>query len=167
MLRAGGTPARVRSGFATYFEPGFFDEHWAVEYLDGDQWRLADAQVAGDGRVPGVDFEFTDVPRDRFLVAGQAWLDCRAGRRDPEAFGVRSAGLTGMWEVQGPVVRDLAALASIETLPWDDWGLIGRHYDTLAETDLALLDRAAEVSSAGGPLEAVTALLQDRRLSPP
>jgi hypothetical protein len=168
MLRAAGTPARLRSGFAGYFTSGFFDEHWVVEYRAGDAWRLADAQVAGDGRVPGVDFDITDVPRDRFLVAGQAWLDCRAGRRDPDTFGVGIAGITGMWEVQGPVVRDLAALTSVETLPWDAWGVIDRRYDTLGPDDVMLLDRAAEVGVAGGPPAAAIALRDaDPRLRVP
>jgi hypothetical protein len=170
LLREAGVPARLRAGFAGYFTADFFDDHWVVEYWSETHgWRLADAQLAGgaaEAYRAGVDPR--DVPRDAFLVGGRAWLDCRRGERDPQRFGVGVAGLTGMWEVQGNVVRDLAALAKVETLPWDDWGIIGRHFDTLTDDDGDLLDRAAAVSAAGGPPEAARALLDaDDRLGPP
>jgi hypothetical protein len=109
-----------------------------------------------------------DVPRDAFLVGGLAWQDCRRGDRDPQRFGVGSLGLTGMWEVQGNVLRDLAALAKVEVLPWDNWGLIDQHYDSLGDDDRELLDRAATISAAGGPSEVARTLLDaDDRLRPP
>jgi hypothetical protein len=73
-----------------------------------------------------------------------------------------------MWEVQGSVVRDLAGLNSVETLPWDDWGIIPVRYDRLDAADLGLLDRLAAVSAAGGPLrEAVDAYRSDPRIPVP
>lgn len=155
MLRASGVPARLRCGFAGYFTLGFFDDHWVVEYWhDEHGWRLADAQIAGAAREAyQVEFDPMDVPRGEFLVAGAAWLACRGGDRDPEVFGVSSANLSGMVEIQGSVVRDLAALNSVETLPWDDWGIIERPYPDLTEEELALLDRAADIGRHGGPFE--------------
>jgi transglutaminase-like putative cysteine protease len=170
MLREAGVPARLRCGFAGYFAPGCFDDHWVVEYwADEHGWRLADAQLAGFAREAyGADVNPSDVPRDRFLVAGRAWLDCRTGRRDPGTFGVISAGFTGMTEVQGNVVRDLAALNLTETLPWDEWGIIARPYGELAGDELALLDRAAQIGAHGGPLAAALDLYRcDRRLHTP
>ncbi|GHJ47797.1 hypothetical protein Cs7R123_51390 [Catellatospora sp. TT07R-123] len=152
-LREAGVPARVRVGFAGYFAPDFFDDHWVVEWWHGDGWRLVDAQLAGGARAAyGSAVDHLDVPRDGFLVAGRAWQECRAGDRDPGTFGVHSVGLTGMWEVQGNLLRDLAALNGVEVLPWDNWGLIPRHYDELTAAELALLDRVAVISAAGGPL---------------
>jgi hypothetical protein len=169
MLREAGVPARARVGFAGYFAGGFFDDHWVVEVWDGDVgWRLVDAQVASapKGTYTDADIDPLDLPRDGFVVAGQAWRECRAGRRDPDQFGVHVAGLTGMWEVQGNVVRDLASLNRVETLPWDDWGLIPIHYDELEPADVELLDRVAAVSAAGGPLpQAVVAYGSDPRLA--
>jgi hypothetical protein len=171
MLREAGVPARARAGFAGYFGGDFFDDHWVAELWDGDRgWRLVDAQVASApaGAYPEVAIDPLDVPRDGFLVGGQAWQECRDGRRDPERVGVRSAGLSGMWEVQGNVVRDLASLNRVETLPWDNWGLIPVHYDELAPADVDLLDRVASVSAAGGPLpQAVQAYRGDPRLPVP
>jgi hypothetical protein len=63
-----------------------------------------------------------DVPRDRFLVAGDAWLQCRAGQADLSRFGIQFAGLRGLWFVAGSIVRDVAALNGAEMLPWDVWG---------------------------------------------
>jgi hypothetical protein len=35
LLRATGTPARIRCGFARYFVPQWWMDHWVVEYWDG------------------------------------------------------------------------------------------------------------------------------------
>jgi hypothetical protein len=171
MLREVGVPARARSGFAGYFTDGFFDDHWVVEVWDGERgWRLVDAQVASapTGTYTAAEIDPLNVPRDAFLVGGQAWQECRAGTRNPQQVGTSAAGLTGMWEVQGNVVRDLAALNRVETLPWDNWGIIPTHYDQLDPADLDLLDRAAALSAAGGPLhQATDAYRSDPRLLAP
>jgi hypothetical protein len=173
MLREAGTPARARAGFAGYFSAGggFFDDHWVVECWDEERgWRLVDAQLASAprGTYTDGDVDPLDVPRDGFLVGGQAWQECRAGTRDLDRIGTTAAGLTGMWEVQGNVVRDLACLNGAESLPWDGWGLIPVHYDRLGAADVDLLDRVAVVSAAGGPLsEAIDAYGSDPRLPLP
>jgi hypothetical protein len=161
MLRRGGVPARLRCGFAEYFAPGFFADHWVVEYwVDGPGWRLADAQIpASMQEAYPTPFHHADVPRDRFLVAGQAWLDCRRGERDPGTFGVAGTDLRGLAEIQCNVVKDLAALNRIESLPWDDWGLSGK--SELTEPEWVLLDQAARLSANGGPLEQLVAFYQD------
>ncbi len=171
MLREVGIPARARAGFAGYFTDGFFDDHWVVEVWDDDRgWRLVDAQLASaaEGTYTDADIDPLNVPRDAFLVGGQAWRECRAGGRDLDRIGTSAAGLTGMWEVQGNVVRDLASLNRVETLPWDSWGLIPVHYDQLDPAAIDLLDRVAEVSAAGGPpWRAVDAYRSDPRLPVP
>jgi transglutaminase-like putative cysteine protease len=146
LLRATGTPARLRCGFAGYFADDRYEDHWVTEYRVPDgSWRLADAQVQRGYEVP---FDPVDVPRDRFLVAGDAWRDCRAGRADPMRFGLSSVDwLKGLWFVRGNVVRDLAALNGVELLPWDGWGpdFLGRA--PLGEDDLAAADAVAEARS--------------------
>ena len=59
------------------------------------------------------------MPRDHFLVAGDAWRLCRAGKADPAAFGVLD--MHGLWFVASNVIRDVAALNNREMLPWDCW----------------------------------------------
>lgn len=171
MLRQAGVPARARAGFAGYFSGGFFDDHWIVEVWDDNRgWYLVDAQIASapKGTYTAADINPLDVPREAFLVAGQAWQECRAGRRDLNRIGTSAAGLTGMWEVQGNVIRDLASLNRVETLPWDEWGLIPTHYEQLESADVDLLDRVAAVSAAGGPLSQATGIYRsDPRLPAP
>ncbi|MFK3978750.1 transglutaminase-like domain-containing protein [Micromonospora sp. NPDC050397] len=171
MLREAGIPARARAGFAGYFTDGFFDDHWVVEvWNDKHGWHLIDAQVASapKGTYTDADIDPLDVPRDAFLVGGQAWQECRTGGRDLDRIGTSAAGLSGMWEVQGNVVRDLAALNRVETLPWDNWGLIPVHYDQLGPADVELLDDVAAASAAGGPLRQVAdAYRGDPRLPVP
>jgi hypothetical protein len=171
MLREAGVPARARAGFAGYFTDGFFDDHWVVEVWDDDRgWHLVDAQLASapKGTYTAADVDPLDVPRHAFLVGGRAWQECRAGSRELTRIGTSAAGLTGMWEVQGNVVRDLASLNRVETLPWDGWGLIPIHYDQLEPADVDLLDRVAAVSAAGGPLQQATdAYRSDPRLPAP
>jgi Transglutaminase-like superfamily len=82
-FRRHGVPARVRVGFANYFEPGFYDDHWITEYWDGAGWRLMDSELTpGVRRHFGVTFDPCDVPRDRFVTAARAWCDARSGRID-------------------------------------------------------------------------------------
>jgi hypothetical protein len=148
LLRARGVPARARCGFGTYFERGSFVDHWACEVWDetSGAWRLVDAQLDERQRsFWSVSFDPLDVPRSEFVVAGDAWQRCRSGRADPEAFGILD--LRGLWFVRGNLVRDLAAYAKRELLPWDGWGLMATRADSDG-AELSLLDRVAELTLA-------------------
>jgi hypothetical protein len=146
LLRATGTPARLRCGFATYFADDRYEDHWVTEYRARDGgWRLADAQVHCGYDVP---FDPMDVPRDAFLVAGDVWRDCRQGRVDPRMCGVSGVeGLRGLWFVHGNVLRDLAALNGVELLPWDGWEPWLRKGTSLGEDALAAADAVAAARS--------------------
>jgi transglutaminase superfamily protein len=126
-LRHHGIPARLRVGFAAYFTPGFHEDHWVCEYHAGDRWRLLDAELGDRVRAHfGIGFDPTDVPRDAFLVAGEAWGRARRGTVDPDTFGVSAIGIAGVRFLASSVVRDLAALNKREMLAWDVWGLSRR-----------------------------------------
>ncbi|MEU0033759.1 transglutaminase domain-containing protein [Streptomyces sp. NPDC006333] len=163
LLRATGTPARVRCGFATYFQGGFHDDHWVTEYRHPDGGaRLVDAQVLD----PSYDLPFDplDVPRDRFLVAGDAWRACRTGRAAPGRFGVSHLdGLTGLWFVRSAVLRDVAARNGVEVLPWDGWGPEVLDDAALTEDDIALIDAVTAAGSEGE----LRRLYRDPRLTVP
>ncbi|GGX05457.1 transglutaminase-like domain-containing protein [Streptomyces lomondensis] len=162
LLRATGTPARLRCGFATYFAEDWYEDHWVTEYRAPDGgWRLADAQVHAGYDVP---FDPMDVPRDAFLVAGDVWRGCREGRLDPETCGFSPvAGLRGLWFVRGNVLRDLAALNGVELLPWDGWEPGLGKGAPLTEDDLAAADAVAAARSG----EDVRRLYGDPRLTVP
>ncbi|MEJ0066626.1 MAG: transglutaminase domain-containing protein [Caulobacteraceae bacterium] len=122
LLRRQGIAARARCGFGLYFD-GTPVDHWVAEYWDTTArvWRLGDAQLDAvqlDALKPS--FDPLDVPRDQFLVGGEAWRRCRAGETDPTSFGIMD--MHGLWFVAGNLVRDIAALNNREMLPWDVWG---------------------------------------------
>jgi hypothetical protein len=169
MLRARAIPSRARCGFGRYFEAGKHVDHWVAEYWDAGRarWILVDAQLdALQLDVLGVGFDPLDVPRDQFVVAGEAWSACRSGAADPNSFGI--ADLRGPWFVRGNVVRDLASLNGVETLPWDAWGLADMPDEDCSEGDLALLDRvAALISGDARDLGAIRAIYADSRLQVP
>ena len=145
-LRHQGIPARARCGFATYFLPNHFEDHWVTEYWNhaSARWVLVDAQLDTlQAETLKIGFDPLDVPRDQFIVGGQAWQWCRSGQQDPALFGIFD--MNGLGFVRGNLVRDLAALNKMELLPWDCWGVI------LAESldnpaDLAALDQAAALT---------------------
>lgn len=139
LLRSHGVPARARCGFATYFQSGKFVDHWVCEWWHSQdhRWVMTDAQIDDVQHTGlGLDFDPLDVPGDRFLVAGHAWRQCRAGKADPMLFGIFD--MWGLWFVRGNVLRDLAALNKVELLPWDGWGLMLSGNDEHIElTDVA------------------------------
>lgn len=152
LLRHIGVPARLRSGFATYFgDNGFHGDHVVTEYWDPARgWLLADAQLTEPLIVDAwkIDFDPMDVPRDRFLVAGKAWQAIRAGEADPRTFGLHppeEGPLNGEWFVAGNVRLDLADLNKVETLLWDIWG-------TETETGQELVDPVRELYDEVAPV---------------
>jgi hypothetical protein len=146
-LRVKGYAARARCGFGGYFEPGKFIDHWVCEYWNAAQarWMLVDAQI--DELQRGLfkpDFDLLDVPRDRFVIAGEAWRECREGRQEANNFGIMQ--MTGLWFVAGNVLRDFAALNNVEMLPWDVWGPMFRPGDTADAEQLMLFDSLAALT---------------------
>ncbi|MEI5525446.1 transglutaminase-like domain-containing protein [Streptomyces brasiliscabiei] len=171
LLRHFGVPARLRSGFATYFgENGFHCDHVVTEYWDPARgWLLADAQLTEPLIVDAwrIGFDPMDVPRDRFLVAGKAWRAIRAGEADPLAFGLHppeEGPLNGEWFVAGNVRLDLAALNKVETLLWDIWGTEAEAEAGQELTDPVreLYDEAARVAGDTVDLTAARALFAGR-----
>ncbi|HEY6481456.1 MAG TPA: transglutaminase domain-containing protein [Streptosporangiaceae bacterium] len=172
MLRAQGTPARARCGFAAYFGGGFFEDHWVCELWDADRqrWVLADAQLDAVHRDQfGIGFDVLDVPRDQFLTAGEAWRRFRAGQADPARFGLSVIGESGDWWIAGNLMRDAAALCGLELLPWDCWGVMPRPGEPIDAGRLALFDRlaglTADPDATLAPLRAL--LAEDDRVAVP
>jgi hypothetical protein len=161
MLRAQGTPARARCGFGGYFGSDTFEDHWVCEYWNetAQRWALADAQI-DDMQLTwfDVDFDLMDVPRDRFLVAGDAWRLCRSGDADPAKFGLSFMKEAGYWWIAGNLIRDVAALSNMEMLPWDVWGAMPAPDEDIDAERLALFDQLAELTrDPGAPVADLTA----------
>jgi hypothetical protein len=149
MLRDKGVPARARCGFGAYFNPGYFEDHWVCEYWNAAErrWALLDAQIdAVWQRQLGIARDMTDVPRDWFLTASDAWSACRSGDLDAARFGIEFTRMRGLWFVAGNLLRDAAALNKAELLPWDTWGLHPAPNAALDPSELAFFDELAELT---------------------
>jgi hypothetical protein len=174
LLRHKGIPARVRFGFATYFNPpgmAGFGEHVVTEYwhAQNKKWVLVDAQLDElQCEAVNLSFDPCDVPREAYLTADVAWQLCRKGEADPKDFGFLP-DFTGLWYVKGHLARDIAALNKVEMLCWDYWGIFERGDFDLPDDDLELLDQAAKLSLAGNKAfdELRSLYLQDMRLRVP
>jgi hypothetical protein len=167
MLRAAGVPARARCGFGAYFRRGWFEDHWVAEWWDAgaDRWRLMDAQIDAVQRARlGIRFDLTDVPRDEFVVAGDAWVRCRSGDGDPARYGLSSIGESGRWWIAGNLMRDAAALDGVELLPWDSWGAMPAPEE---EPDAELFDRLAALTREPSSGELHRFLASDERVRVP
>lgn len=158
LLRYAGIQARVRCGFATYFQPGQALDHWVIEYRGGaagaedgaagGRWIRLDAEVLGGTVLPHAH----DLLPGDFLTGAEAWAAYRRGEVDGATFGVHGTENFGPAEIRGNAVKDLAALNKVESLPWDEWGRMtdayagrtGEDYDTL-------LDELAAVCAADDP----------------
>lgn len=143
-LKAKGIPARARCGFARYFTPGRYEDHWVTEYWNEPEkrWIMVDAQLDDlQQRTLKIRFNPLDVPGYQFIHGGKAWLLCRTGQADPEKFGIFE--MHGLWFVRGDLVRDFLALNKLEILPWDSYGLIAKHDNQVTEADFKLLDEIA------------------------
>ena len=152
MLREKGIPARARCGFGGYFTPGKFEDHWVCEYWNAEQarWILVDAQLdAIQRKTFRIGFDTHDVPRDGFVIAGDAWQMCRSGRADPARFGLTFINESGLWFIAQNLLRDLASLNRMEMLPWDVWGSMREPEVPLSDDDLSLYDRAAALTMGG------------------
>ena len=151
LLRRAGIPARVRAGFAAYFQPGTWTDHWIVERWDADRdrWVRTDPQLDGtQRRVFGVDFDPMDLPAGHFLPGGEAWLRCRRGDDEPERFGIQD--MRGPWFVACSAVRDLAALNKVEMHVWDTWGVMeAMVLAALTDAQLAQVDHIARTADTG------------------
>jgi hypothetical protein len=151
ILRHQGIPARARCGFGTYFIPDHFEDHWVAEVWNAEQqrWILVDAQLDSlQCDAMKIPFNPLDVPRDQFIVGGQAWQMCRNGQADPDHFGIFD--MHGLGFVRGNFVRDVASLNKVELLPWDCWGIIEKP-EVNDPVDLALLDRLAGLTCGDVP----------------
>jgi hypothetical protein len=151
ILREQGIPARPRCGFGAYFTPGNFEDHWVCEYWHAGEarWILVDAQLDEVQRKAfEVDFNPLDVPRDRFIIAGDAWDQCRSDRTDPSRFGLTHIHESGLWFIAGNVVRDLASLNRMEMLPWDIWGAMPRPGEPMKDDQLVFFDQLAALMRA-------------------
>ncbi len=150
LLRSAGLAARARCGFANYFVPGYYEDHWVVEYWSADdqKWRMVDAQLdhAWQQLIGWPSGAGSEVGPDQFLTAGHAWQAWRDGRLDADRCGLTSIDEHGSFWIAGNLRLDLAALNKVEMLPWDIWGLGWAPGEEPSDEVLAAFDSVAELT---------------------
>jgi hypothetical protein len=165
LLRRGRIAARVRCGFATYFQRGQALDHWITEYRlpDSKRWVRIDTEVLDGSVIP----RSLDLAPGDFLSGGEAWTAYRRGEVDPSTYGVFGTDNWGAAEIRGNAVKDLAALNKVEVLPWDEWGRMTDAYAVRTGADYDdLLDTLARVCAEDEPA-AVSALYAHQDLTVP
>jgi Transglutaminase-like superfamily len=151
LLRQKRTPARVRCGFAKYFSPGRFEDHWVCEYWrsTNNRWARADAQLDDEHcRHLGIAFNTSDLPEGEFLTAKEAWQQYRAGLFPPSLFGHGDA--VGEWFMWVNLARDFISMKGHETSLWDSWRRVELQKSTLTDANRVHCD---ELAHAIGELE--------------
>lgn len=122
LLRHQGYQARVRCGFAQYFSPPRFEDHWICQYRrHADMpWRWADPQLdAAHLDHYAISFDPTDLPPGAFVLPWQVWI---AHRTDPDALALYGHGpARGAYFVAVNLARDMGALEDCLTSPLDGW----------------------------------------------
>ncbi|WP_405160908.1 transglutaminase domain-containing protein [Nocardia sp. NBC_01499] len=165
LLRYRGIAARVRCGFATYFQRGQGLDHWITEYWHADEgrWVRIDSEILGQSTLECPE----DLRAGEFLSGGEAWIAFREGRIDADSFGVYGTENWGPAEIRGNAVKDLAALNKVEMLPWDVWGRMEAAYNGQTGADYdELLDTVA-TTTAGDDLAAIAELYAHDELRVP
>jgi hypothetical protein len=175
-LKRKGYAARARCGFATYFDPGKYVDHWVTEYWNAaeSRWVQVDAQLDSlQIQAKKIEFDPLDVPRDYFLVAGDVWRQYRMGAINAQQCGIMD--MWGDWYIVGNHALDVASLQNVELLPWEPFGMFGivagggppaaanESQTTLADTTAALTV-VADAAAISGLLALAES---DERLRPP
>jgi hypothetical protein len=167
ILRHQGQAARLRYGFADYFERGFWIDHVIVELWDGTAWQRFDPEMHG---VPWYDeADIANHLDTHFLTGGAAWQKGRAGQSDVARFGLGSAmpQLSGWPFMRSRLLLDAAALNKQELLCWDQWGIGSAEADVLDAADETLLDQVAALSLVPASTALRTLMQQDERIRVP
>ncbi|HBG6315764.1 TPA: excinuclease ABC subunit UvrA [Clostridioides difficile] len=154
LLRYRGFEARMRAGFANYFESELtYEDHWLVEYYDTlkKRWIRIDAQIDDiQKNYFQINFDTHDVGKtDGFLTGSEAWIRCQQGHAHPDDFGYNK-NWKGWHSVKGNLLHDFNNMIGLELLPWDLWTeLSSKKYNQLTRAEKNLLDEMAEILSSG------------------
>ncbi|WNO09174.1 transglutaminase-like domain-containing protein [Teredinibacter sp. KSP-S5-2] len=160
-LRYHGVPARVRSGFATFFSKKKKFDHWLCEYWQEEEqrWVKVDTwmyQIICNKHRLNFIFRFLlnrlkynplDVESKDFISGGEAWLNCYIKGENPKHYGTYEKELNGDWFVRDNMLRDLFCLNKLEILPWDTEEIQGGKDKPVEDEDVNELNQLAELVS--------------------
>ena len=114
ILKAKGIPARVRAGFAGYWEGAeVSSDHWITQYWDKTEKRWITIDV--DGSFHDVGFNLYDVPEGKFDFSADAWLNVRNGKVDGTRFW-NAGGFEGLTAISLELFYDYHCLMNNEII---------------------------------------------------
>lgn len=119
LLKIKGIPARVRAGFAPYFNVdgvpgGKSDDHWINQYWNEQESRWVTIDV--DGSLEDyVKFDLYDIPEGKFDFPANAWLQVRRGEVDGEHF-YNAGGYSGLITIAWELFYDYHCLMNSEVV---------------------------------------------------
>lgn len=150
LCRTAGIPARARCGFATYFEPGKYTDHWVMEYWNAQEgrWVMVDAQLDElQQKTLEITFDPFDLGPEHFFTGPRAWILGRSGQVDPNLFGIFQ--WWGLDYLSGNLILDVNSLLKVPLQPWDGWkGYKSLPTSEWSAEDFAVMDQLAELALA-------------------
>lgn len=112
ILKSKGIPARVRSGFAPYFEDKQSDDHWINQYWNDIEGRWITIDVDGSISYMG-ELDPYDLHEEQFDWSAKAWLDARSTKVDPNYFW-NAADFRGLMPIAWELFYDFHCLMNNE-----------------------------------------------------
>lgn len=114
ILKSKGIPARVRAGFAGYFEETKDAwDHWITQYWSNPENRWITVDVDGSWHRTG--FNMYDMPEGKFDFAAHTWLGVRKGGMDESHFR-NAGGFDGLIAIAWGLFYDFHCLMNSEIL---------------------------------------------------
>ncbi|MBI5123384.1 transglutaminase domain-containing protein [Candidatus Roizmanbacteria bacterium] len=114
ILKAKGIPARVRAGFAGYFEGEKVAwDHWITQYWKAKEERWVTIDV--DGSLHRTGFDMYDIPEGKFEWSSDAWLAVRQSTRDGNYFN-NAGGFKGLITIVWQLFWDFHCLMNNEII---------------------------------------------------
>lgn len=98
ILKAKGIPARCRAGFCVInhrYSDKVSGDHWIVQYYNYNENRWINLDTNRINRLE-TDYDYYDMPDERFDFVAKAWLDVRSSKQNIEYFrhGSKTKGLS-------------------------------------------------------------------------
>lgn len=146
ILKAKGIPTRCRAGFCVIdnrYKDNISGDHWIVQYYDKKQNRWINLDTNRINRVE-TDYDYYDMPNDRFDFVAKAWLDVRSGKQDVEYFR-HGSKITGLTMLARSLFYDFYALMNdeISYLFYPVFLSTDEKFNNLSEQELNELDNLA------------------------
>lgn len=149
LLKIKGIPARVRSGFAPYFQveglpEGKCDDHWINQYWSQPEKRWVTIDV--DGSLEDyAKLNFYDIPEGKFDFSANAWLKARRGKINPDHFH-NAGGWSGLVAIAWEIFYDWHCLMNSEVpyYPHPEIAMLD-NFKKAGEKELKEIDDLAEL----------------------